>query len=218
MAGKAGPAFLQLDGERWLATLQRAIFGEFYLLSLSGDASVTGSLNHLFIVMFAAAVFAFLITTAGATTLQRWILRPIRQLTTSIRALQEGDFETSLPEGTLAEFHEVNVAFNIATSKIEQLKIDVYEGRLKNQEIMLQFLQLQLPPHFLLNCLNTIYHLTQIDQPETTRLMIRQLSDHLRYTLTSAKTVRLQEELRFVENFIGISNIRYPGSVLLISG
>jgi two-component system sensor histidine kinase YesM len=137
-------------------------------------------------------------------------------LTAAIRALKSGDFQASLPANTYDEFREVNNAFNTATEEIKALKIDMYEERLNKQKIQMQYLQMQVAPHFLINCLNTVYQLTDMNQQELTRTMLRTLSRHLRYTLSSGKTVSLKEELTHVENYIELSSVRYPDSIVLI--
>lgn len=209
------PGFVEMDGERWLATARRTTFGNYVLLALMRDSAVTQSLNTLTLVILAASLAAFLVITLGAAVLRRWILKPVSDLTASIRALQSGDFETTLPEATLEEFREVNTAFNEASERIEDMKIDLYEDRLMSQHIRMQYLQLQMPPHFLLNCLNTIYQLTEYGRLDLTRELIRTLSNHLRYTLTADKLVTLEEELHYADNYVQISKIRYPDSMEL---
>ena len=212
-----GYTFVTIARSRWLAVTQKANFGNFYLAALIPDASISSTLNRLTLVIVAAGAFAFAIFIFGTTLLHRWITRPVTQLTTAIRALKSGDFHASLPDKTYDEFREVNNAFNAATQEIKSLKIDMYEERLHKQKIQMQYLQLQVAPHFLINCLNTIYQLTDTNQPELTRTMLRTLSQHLRYTLSSSKTIPLREELKHVENYIELSSVRYPDSIVLIT-
>jgi two-component system sensor histidine kinase YesM len=211
-----GYTFITLSGSRWLAVTQKLNAGDFSLAALIPDASISSRLNHLTVVIIAAALLAFAIFTFGAALLRWWIVRPVQDLTSAIRALQSGDFQASLPQQTYVEFQEVNQAFNEATTEIQRLKIDMYEEKLLKQRIQMQYLQLQVAPHFLINCLNTVYQLTDANQPELTRAMLRTLSKHLRYTLSPHETVRLRDELSHVENYVELSSIRYHGSIRLI--
>ncbi len=208
---------MSIGGERWLAAVTKAGFGDFYLLALMRDATVTSSLNRLTLIILAASLAGFLVIFLVSASLARGILKPVSTLTNSIRALQSGDYSISLPEAEIQEFMEVNAAFNEAVEQIEDMKIDLYEDRLRNQHIHLQYLQLQMPPHFLLNCLNTIYQLTAFDRLDLTRELIRALSDHLRYTLRADQWVSLKEELFYAENYVQISKIRYPDSIAFFS-
>jgi two-component system sensor histidine kinase YesM len=216
MAKTGGYTFVPIAHKSWLAVTQKANFGNFYLATLIPDASISSSLNRLTLVIIAAGIFAFAIIAFGTTLLNSWIVKPVSQLTAAIRALKNGDFQASLPANTYDEFREVNNAFNTATEEIKALKIDMYEERLTKQKIQMQYLQMQVAPHFLINCLNTIYQLTDMNQQELTRTMLRTLSRHLRYTLSSSQTVSLREELTHVENYLELSSVRYPDSIILI--
>ena len=68
----------------------------------------------------------------------------------------------------------------------------------------------------MINCLNTIYQLTENDHSDLARQMIQDLSNHLRYTLSSGQSVSLAEELRLVQNYVDLSSIRYPDALKLI--
>lgn len=212
---QTGLDFIEIDQDRWLVTAKQTTFGDYYLLALLRDSTVTASLNTLTVVILIASFAAFLVIALGAALLRKWILKPVSDLTTSIRALQSGDFSSTLPDAEIDEFREVNTAFNEASERIEDMKIDLYEDRLMNQHIRMQYLQLQMPPHFLLNCLNTIYQLTEFGRLDLTRELIRTLSNHLRYTLNADRLVHLKEELHYADNYVQISKIRYPESIEL---
>ena len=62
----------------------------------------------------------------------------------------------------------------------------------------------------MINCLNTIYQLTENNHADLARQMLQNLSVHLRYTLSSGQTVSLLEELNLVKNYVELSSIRYP--------
>ena len=71
-------------------------------------------------------------------------------------------------------------------------------------------LQSQINPHFFFNTLNTISALVD-DDPATAKRMIGSLSDMFRYTLgcTQAESVPLDQELRFVRDYLAIEQARF---------
>src|SRR5690349_17780180 len=91
---------------------------------------------------------------------------------------------------------------------------------LKQQELMqaqkekitaqLQLLKAQVHPHFLFNTLNNIYSYTQKVSP-TASTLVMGLSDLLRYILHegSKPAVSLDKELKMVEDYILLEQIRY---------
>ncbi|MDE7025265.1 MAG: histidine kinase [Paramuribaculum sp.] len=71
-------------------------------------------------------------------------------------------------------------------------------------------LKAQLNPHFLFNTLNTIYALIDI-KPNCARDAVHELSSMLRYALYECHgTVTLDDELRFVDTYIQLVNLRMP--------
>jgi len=75
-------------------------------------------------------------------------------------------------------------------------------------------LRSQINPHFLLNTLNNIYALTAFDQ-QRAQDSIMQLSKLLRHMLYDNQhdTVKLSEEVTFLENYVNLMKIRLTKSV-----
>ena len=116
----------------------------------------------------------------------------------------------------LDEFREMTTAFNDMVEEIDDLKIENYEKQLSRQKLEALYLKQQITPHFMINCLNTIYQLTENNHADLARQMLQNLSVHLRYTLSSGQTVSLLEELKLVKNYVELSSIRYPGALRLL--
>lgn len=81
-------------------------------------------------------------------------------------------------------------------------------------EIELKFLKVQLNPHFLFNTLNNLYYLTSEKSDKAPRAIL-QLSEMLDYVLNSNKLifVPLENELKQVDNYIGLELLRYEERV-----
>lgn len=183
------------------------------LVPYSDIANANTSLRTvLMIVLFSLLIFWILLFLM----LNKWILKPVADLTAGIIRLRSGNLDTRVAAaGHLDEFRNMTNAFNDMVLEIKDLKITVYERKLREQQLEAQFLKQQITPHFLINCLNTTYQLTETDRPELARKMLRDLSRHLRYTLSSGPTVSLGEELDVVQNYIELSGIRYPNCLSL---
>lgn len=78
------------------------------------------------------------------------------------------------------------------------------------REAELQKLQLQLQPHFLFNCLNSINALI-IVRPEEARTMVEHLSEFLRITLKRADEhwIRLRDEWHYLQLYLEIEKVRF---------
>lgn len=81
-------------------------------------------------------------------------------------------------------------------------------------ESRLRSLETQLNPHFLFNALNSIAELIHHD-PQKAELAILKVSTFLRNTMQESALLRLKEELKNVEDYIELENIRFSGKIVL---
>ena len=104
------------------------------------------------------------------------------------------------------------------TAGINWLRTDVQKQELEKKQLEseLKFLKTQINPHFLFNCLNSIYMLTRKD-PEQARFGIHRLASFLRYLLRASEVSRvpLLWELDAIEDYVSLQKTRLPAHVNL---
>jgi len=90
--------------------------------------------------------------------------------------------------------------FTIVFSEKKQLEID--------------FLRLQINPHFLVNTLNNIYSLV-ITEDQRSSDAILSLSNLLNYVLyeSSLATISVEKEIQFLQDFVALEQIRYSSKI-----
>ena len=81
-------------------------------------------------------------------------------------------------------------------------------------ESRLRSLETQLNPHFLFNALNSIAELIHHD-PQKAELAILKVSSFLRNTMQESALLTLKDELKNVEDYIELENIRFSGKIVL---
>jgi two-component system, sensor histidine kinase YesM len=208
--------YIVINNENNLIVSRPMDFGNFNIVSLIPVDQFLMGINKYIPVLIVIFIIVICLMMLVAYIFNRWVLHPLTYLNTAIYALKNGDLDAKIKEdGVCIEFLEVNNAFNEMVSEIKTLKIDVYEEKLSRQQINTQYLKLQITPHFLINCLNMVYQLAEINQTDLMKLMLKDLSHYLRYTLSSGQTVSLKQEIMHVENYIELSKIRYPNSISL---
>ncbi len=189
---------------------------DLYIVSLIPENQFLMDINKYIPFLISYLTVLLCLMSLTAYVINRWVLHPLASLNSAISTLKGGDLTTNIKvEGVCSEFEEVNDAFNEMVSEIKTLKIGVYEERLSRQQIHTQYLKVQITPHFLINCLNMAYQLAEIEETDLLKSMLKELSQHLRYTLSSESTVSLKQEFMHVENYIELSKIRYPNSIIL---
>lgn len=107
-----------------------------------------------------------------------------------------------------AEFTQVNETFNRMIDQITQLKIDGYEKELEARRNEMTALKLQIRPHFVLNCLKSVYAMVQTGSREDAQQLILLLSRYLRYILSfTATTTPLHTEIEQCCNYAELSSV-----------
>ncbi len=92
----------------------------------------------------------------------------------------------------------------------QELKHKILEAQLKLKEQELQYLKMQIHPHFLFNTLNTLYGFA-LKKSEEASEMILKLSNLLDYLLyqSDKPSVALQEEIHHIEDYIALEKMRF---------
>lgn len=92
--------------------------------------------------------------------------------------------------------------------RITQLKIDGYEKELEARRNEMTALKLQIRPHFVLNCLKSVYAMVQTGSREDAQQLILLLSRYLRYILSfTATTTPLHTEIEQCCNYAELSSV-----------
>ena len=147
--------------------------------------------------------------------LRKSIIKPVGTLRKDMERIQFGDYELRInDELGSREFNLLKNTFNKLMDEILGLKIQTYEKQITLQEAELKSIKLQIRPHFFLNAMTTISSLSQQGKNEEIRNYIDSLSKNIRYMFRSGlHTVSLDEEIRHVENYFEMQELKYPGCV-----
>lgn len=138
------------------------------------------------------------------------IYRPILRLKNQMLKVGEGDFSVQLEHNRKDEMGILMNGFNDMIDKVNNLFNEVYRIRYQKKEAELKALQSQITPHFLYNTLNSIRCVALLQKDKVVSNMLESLINLLRATAgTKQVFVRLEQELKQVENYLNILNFRY---------
>ncbi len=210
------------DSIESLNDLQFKINSQNYTLLLQSLSSV--EMLSLGLLIFSLLLnFLLLFSFASAIT------RPLTQLAQRADQVSQGNLNVRLlPVTGTDEFSVVAKAFNqmivSLNDNIRQIKLQMEgEKRMVEEKLLmethlkeaeLRSLQAQINPHFLYNTLNAGAQLAMMEGAEDTCLFIENLADFFRYNVKKiGELASLEEELRQVENYIYIINVRFSGEI-----
>lgn len=134
----------------------------------------------------------------------KMFIQPINRIYETILEIRKGDVNVRIPVGMrITEYKQMGNSFNEMMDKIEELKIQTYEEQIKEQKARQQYLQLQIKPHFFLNCLKTFYALLQQKKYAKLEDSIIETSQYFRYIFSdNFEMVTVREEIKFTKNYL----------------
>lgn len=157
------------------------------------------------------------------------MMKPLGQLASAAEAVADGDLEGQPVEVEyMDEIGVVTNAFNKMVSSIRDYIVKLrmsmeaeqahkekelsMEAHLKDAQ--LKYLQAQINPHFLFNTLNAGAQLAMMEGADRTYEYVQTVADFYRYNVKKQdKPVTLQEEVKLIDNYIQILNVRFSGDI-----
>ena len=138
------------------------------------------------------------------------ILRPMKQFVGSLKNTEEEQWINENGSNNILELEMASKEFKGLLRKIKSLKIDIYEKELVRQKTELEAMQVQIRPHFYLNCLSLIHGMADVAKEEKIVHITEMLSNYMRYVMSDTFEPRsLKEEIEFIRNYVEIQQIRY---------
>jgi len=169
----------------------------------------------LFWMFFLFAILIFIISTF----ISRAITKPLKKLESSMQHVEKGDFTIQIPVRSRDEIGRLSNKFNHMLKQLQYLKDEVYLAdvreyklELLSKESEIRALQAQVNPHFLYNTLNTMSCIGEVYEIEPVTLMSRSLAEMFQYSTGTNMFSSLDKELRHVQAYFQIIQLRYPGS------
>ena len=142
--------------------------------------------------------------------INKTILLPIQSFNRNIENLKNEEMYNVATHYQINELGNASKLMSEMVERIKGLKIDIYEKTLEQQKTTMDFLTLQIEPHFYLNCLNIIYNMAQLEQYKEIQRLSNYVSEYLRYIFKSRESfASVREELEHIKKYLEIQKIRY---------
>lgn len=212
----------EIENEDFLIISQPSECGDYSLVAAIREQTIIEGLGILQKIIIILGVGLIIFLGMFTAAIRQWILKPVRKLYEAMNRLKDGDFTIRVANrpSSCREFELVNETFDRMIENIEDLKINVYEEKMSHQKTQLryqkaelQYMKLQVNPHFYINCLNIIHNLSIMNKNDLVRDMTTYLGNHLRYTMEGTTVDALYKEIDYVNNYLRIQELRFPGSL-----
>lgn len=189
--------------------------GNIRLYSLEPKTEIFRQFQRGALVLLAAIVLLCIFDFTVFRIIRKGLVHPMNDMRKDMGQIQKGEYHLRIREtGEYQEFTMLAQAFNKLMDEIINLRIQYYERKLELSDAEQKYIRLQIRPHFFLNALTTIDSLSAKGRNQDIGKYIAALSKNIRYMFSSGlHTVPVKEEIRHVENYFEMQELKYPESV-----
>ena len=177
-------------------------------LNLLYSDSTSYPISGVQIALLAAIVFLLLLIPLSLWVLTRSVSRPLDLISRSVEAITAGDFEQRIPVvNSIDDICAYANGINMMLDAVKRAKEDEIDSRTAAVQAQLQYFQLQIRPHFYLNCMKNLNSLIDLKEYDKAQLLIYALSKHISRAFSDAKTfITVRDELEAVQNYVELCN------------
>lgn len=190
------------------------------------------SMDVLYRMSLVVIVIVAAVGIAVILLVVRSMVRPLTQLSNTAHEVAMGNLDVPLlPVVCEDEVGVVTRGFNQMLDSIrlyisQQRENMEKQAQMKERELLmethlkeaqLKYLQAQINPHFLFNCLNAGAQLAMLEDAERTGVFLEKMADFFRYNVRKMEDdALLWEEVDAVDNYIYILNVRFAGDITFV--
>ncbi len=167
------------------------------------------SMESLPLIMLLLSVFFAILLLRCYRMLKRDFLNPLEQMVETMEQIGDDGLESRLcVRNQVKEYKKMESTFNAMMDRIKELKILAYVRLIQAQQTELQYYQIQIRPHFFLNCMKNLYAMTAARKYTQMQEMILALSEYLRAVLKDHDMiVPLEKELDSVRSYVKLQQM-----------
>lgn len=140
-------------------------------------------------------------------SLRRNIIEPLRDFARDVG--DESAVQNVWQENAQDEITDIARVVSGLYDTVRAKTISAYEEGQRRQKAEIEFLRLQIKPHFYINCLGVIFSLAQCENYALIQKLTMNLSNYMRYLFTDAHhMVPIGSEIKHIFEYLDIQNIR----------
>jgi len=203
---------IELGDQQYLYVQHHSDYSGLSVISLTPIKVIQKESRELWKYTLGFAVLCLAIVTLLAVAISYRITRPLIELKKKMVGVEQGDFNKRVSTFGNDEFGQLGRGFNKMMEEINRLFNEVFVLGIREKEAELSALQSQINPHFIYNTLESISMMAIRKNNVEVSDMVSALGKLLRYTIDKVdRLIPLKEEIRFVQSYVQIQQLRYGG-------
>jgi two-component system sensor histidine kinase YesM len=202
-----------VNGKNMLVAYSTSSVTGWKTVSMLPFTQLNNNLSVIRITTLFLLIVMIIITILLASAITIRTTQPILKLVKFMKEVGKGQLDIRIDRQT--EYEEImvlNRGINDMLDKIKELIADSINRQLLQKEAEYNALQAKMNPHFLYNTLQSISSLSILGRNQDIELVTHSLREMLQYSLYQMnEMVQIKDEVRSVQNYLRIQNIRYDG-------
>ncbi|WP_379128013.1 sensor histidine kinase [Paenibacillus sp. sgz500958] len=187
------------------------------LLNVVSMDGVLQEISHTRNLIIGANIVFVTLVTAIAYVMNAFILKNLRLLTDAMKKVRRGEAYGGFTIRGGGEVGELAHHFSKLMNTINTLVAQAVHKQALTKEAELRTLHNQIDAHFLYNTLENIKMLAEVENQRQISDALTSLGGMMRYNFKwSGEYVKLRDEIRHIENYIEVMNIRFEYPIALI--
>ena len=170
-------------------------------------------MNHLIVLAAGIVLLVLGISLGFVWYVTSRIAYPAKELMESMKTLAKDNEYPRVKIVSNDEIGMIGLEYNKMAENIETLIEKVYKMELTQKQAELEFLQMQINPHFLYNALDTISWMALAKGNMDVSEMTIALAELLRATIKKESFVTLREEMNTVKDYLLIQQERFGDKI-----
>ena len=166
-------------------------------------------------VMQTALLLTIAILISALLTLMavRKLMEPTKKLLDGMSAFGEGQIDARVDINSRDEIGQIGEAYNQMADNVQNLMEKVYSLELTNKQAEIDYLKMQINPHFLYNSLDTISWLGFTSGNEKISDISVSLAKLLRASINREDMVKVKEEMEIIDSYLLIQSYRFGDKI-----
>lgn len=165
--------------------------------------------NEVLIATGSILAIIFLLGFLSVQMAAKRITKPTQELLQSMKLFGKGTLTQRVEVRSADEIGQIGSEFNQMADNIENLIERVYLMEISQKQAEIDFLSMQINPHFLYNTLDTISWLSYTEGNHNVSELVVALAELLRAMVKKERFIPLAEELKTVKDYLFIQKQRF---------
>ena len=170
---------------------------------------IIASVMQTALLLTAAIVISAFLTLMAI----RKLMEPTKRLLAGMSAFGKGKVDARVEISSRDEIGQIGEAYNQMADNVQNLMEKVYSLELSNKQAEIDYLKMQINPHFLYNSLDTISWLGFTSGNEKISDISVSLAKLLRASINRKDMVTVSEEMEIIDSYLLIQGYRFEDKI-----